>query len=117
MLKEEFDIKPRACFDNFIFHVQNIHPADTMKSLDLSDTVLLIAIENEKARGSLYQQAAMAVPDAFIEVIPLCNEEKRGYLKNRKRCIWIFYVRDFINVERLVCKWLCKKMKIYICQT
>ena len=85
MLKEEFDIKPRACFDNFIFHVQNIHPADTMKSLDLSDTVLLIAIENEKARGSLYQQAAMAVPDAFIEVIPLCNEEKKRIFEEQEK--------------------------------
>lgn len=77
MLREEFDIEPRACFDNFIFQVQNIKSADKMKSSDLSDTVLLIVIENEKVRGPLYQQAAAFVPDAFIEIIPLCNEEKK----------------------------------------
>ncbi|MCI8640086.1 MAG: sulfotransferase [Coprococcus sp.] len=85
ILEKEFHIEPQACFDNFSFYNQDIHPVSEIRSMCLSDTVFLVAVEKEEWRGLLYQQIAPFIPDSFIELIPILNAEQKRIFEESKK--------------------------------
>lgn len=77
VLKKEFDIKPKRCFDNYCFNYQDIYPISEIENIDLQNTVLLIVVEKEELRSYIYQQVASFISDSLIELVSLCNAEQK----------------------------------------
>lgn len=77
LLENEFHRAPQACFDNGSCCDPDVYPVSMAETMDLPDTVFLLAIEEEYLRGQLYQQLSPFVPDNRIELIPLLNAEQK----------------------------------------
>lgn len=85
ILEKEFHIKPTACFDNYSFNGRDVFSIDSIKNIILPKTTILVVVENEGIRAALYQQIVSDVPDPFIELISLHNEEQEKVLENPEK--------------------------------
>lgn len=85
LLEKEFHIQPKVCFDNYLFDDRNVYPVNAIKSMDLSDTVLLLAVEKEEWRGHMYQQVASYVSDSLVELLPLFSAEQKKVFESTEK--------------------------------